>query len=562
MRKNLQRHIAVLNAVIADLDNELFANPSWRLRQANVGLQAGDALATDQLYEQLRLENDLARDPVYRARVRALEVVQILRTVSGTDTLGKSETDRESVQSMAASTTDAAPVATEPQAANEAFQTASQPPDDLTKIRGISQRLADALAAEGVTRFAQIAQWRHEDIVRVSQALNLGRMISQQNWIEQAAMLDAKSPSLACSEESAAQKPSVNATPPIIENLSVRAEETPNSLAPDEDSAQPATDYITAASHTLFARATRSAIVPNPVPLTPSPSTQSQSDNEVSDMFVPQVLEQPRRANNIGPHPIFHTPFSIAKVAQNHSRDADRQRKAETPPDAMSGNANDNSVARGNNEAVQPDKEDGAAAPTAKETRTARLRRMRSELKVIQPMSSSVPATLQTDTMPAPLPLPTNPQVKNPFSSVRSGSAHPSDHAGSDHPGPPPIPDRAERFALRQKDRASRRQQRSTEGAQSGEQFGDGVRWRQRGEDALPRPVQPDLDAESKIYSHHEEASVEIVRPMAEPKHLASGDVAMQAHAKDVQLPLSNVEKTKSPASRVANRVRSAFWRN
>jgi hypothetical protein len=61
--------------------------------------------------------------------------------------------------------------------------------DDLTFIRGIDPALAQHLASLGVTRFADIAAWRPDDVRNVSQALGLTREISRQNWIEQAALL-------------------------------------------------------------------------------------------------------------------------------------------------------------------------------------------------------------------------------------------------------------------------------------------------------------------------------------------------------------------------------------
>jgi predicted flap endonuclease-1-like 5' DNA nuclease len=65
--------------------------------------------------------------------------------------------------------------------------------DDLTRIRGIDAALAVRLAAVGVNRFAQIAGWEQNDVQNLSQILDLGRTISRQNWIEQAALLSGPS---------------------------------------------------------------------------------------------------------------------------------------------------------------------------------------------------------------------------------------------------------------------------------------------------------------------------------------------------------------------------------
>ena len=66
------------------------------------------------------------------------------------------------------------------------------PIDDLTRIRGIDARLAAELAGAGVQGYAAMASWRAADVRRVSDALGLGRRISRENWIEQAALLAAR----------------------------------------------------------------------------------------------------------------------------------------------------------------------------------------------------------------------------------------------------------------------------------------------------------------------------------------------------------------------------------
>jgi predicted flap endonuclease-1-like 5' DNA nuclease len=64
--------------------------------------------------------------------------------------------------------------------------------DDLTRIRGISAVLGAQLKAVGVSRFEQIAAWDQSDVQNISKILDLGRTISRQNWIEQAALLTAR----------------------------------------------------------------------------------------------------------------------------------------------------------------------------------------------------------------------------------------------------------------------------------------------------------------------------------------------------------------------------------
>jgi predicted flap endonuclease-1-like 5' DNA nuclease len=66
--------------------------------------------------------------------------------------------------------------------------------DDLTLINGISDLIARQLAAIGVTRIRQIADWGADDIRHIGHALGLNGAIFQQNWIEQAHGLAAFSP--------------------------------------------------------------------------------------------------------------------------------------------------------------------------------------------------------------------------------------------------------------------------------------------------------------------------------------------------------------------------------
>lgn len=68
-------------------------------------------------------------------------------------------------------------------------QAPTPPPDDLTVISAIDSRTAAALQSAGITRFADIASWRVDDVAAVSVALGLGGRISREGWIEQAAIL-------------------------------------------------------------------------------------------------------------------------------------------------------------------------------------------------------------------------------------------------------------------------------------------------------------------------------------------------------------------------------------
>jgi predicted flap endonuclease-1-like 5' DNA nuclease len=60
---------------------------------------------------------------------------------------------------------------------------------ELEAIKGVTPELAQQLAKLGVSRLVEVAGWTAEDVKRVAGALALGRSISKQNWIEQAALL-------------------------------------------------------------------------------------------------------------------------------------------------------------------------------------------------------------------------------------------------------------------------------------------------------------------------------------------------------------------------------------
>jgi predicted flap endonuclease-1-like 5' DNA nuclease len=59
-------------------------------------------------------------------------------------------------------------------------------PDDLTRLVGIGPKLADALAARGVTRFSQIAAWTAADLAKVDADLKLLGRAARDAWVAQA----------------------------------------------------------------------------------------------------------------------------------------------------------------------------------------------------------------------------------------------------------------------------------------------------------------------------------------------------------------------------------------
>ncbi len=65
--------------------------------------------------------------------------------------------------------------------------------DDLTTIKGVGPKLVSILAEQGVTSFAQIANWTESDITEIDS--KLGRFqgrIERDQWVEQAKLLLSK----------------------------------------------------------------------------------------------------------------------------------------------------------------------------------------------------------------------------------------------------------------------------------------------------------------------------------------------------------------------------------
>jgi predicted flap endonuclease-1-like 5' DNA nuclease len=102
---------------------------------------------------------------------------------------------------------DAAPAVVKPEPAPEPAPVAAPAPapapaaapaapaaaDDLARIKGVGPKLVALLGELGVTSFAQIAAWTHEDVSRID--AQLGRFagrITRDQWVEQAKLLAAR----------------------------------------------------------------------------------------------------------------------------------------------------------------------------------------------------------------------------------------------------------------------------------------------------------------------------------------------------------------------------------
>jgi predicted flap endonuclease-1-like 5' DNA nuclease len=76
-----------------------------------------------------------------------------------------------------------------PAAAAVPVRPTSPAPDNLQRIGGITAEIEEALKAQGVSRYSQIAHWSPSDIKRLEEHLGTSGRIARENWVEQAQIL-------------------------------------------------------------------------------------------------------------------------------------------------------------------------------------------------------------------------------------------------------------------------------------------------------------------------------------------------------------------------------------
>ncbi|CAN5419449.1 hypothetical protein BH10PSE4_BH10PSE4_30660 [soil metagenome] len=138
------------------------------------------------------LDAEPAVDPVIEAPVLALAPVDVVEPVAPEPVVeAVAETVRETletVEAVATETVDAAQAVTAP-LVESAVETVKAAADDLTLLVGIGPKLSVALAELGVTRFAEIAAWSADDLVRFDTQLNLKGRAERDAWVAQAKRL-------------------------------------------------------------------------------------------------------------------------------------------------------------------------------------------------------------------------------------------------------------------------------------------------------------------------------------------------------------------------------------
>jgi predicted flap endonuclease-1-like 5' DNA nuclease len=138
---------------------------------------------------------------------------------------------------------------------------AGAPAQDLTRIRAIDEALQRQLYGLGVRNYADIANWRPDDVARISAALKTPGRIEQENWIEQAQILAKGGETYYSRRKLRGELPSARPTPDEGERITVRvaAPTVPSPLAAAPAPAPAAQSDLKAASAAAAAAAQAAA---------------------------------------------------------------------------------------------------------------------------------------------------------------------------------------------------------------------------------------------------------------------------------------------------------------
>lgn len=517
--------IAALNSAIAKLDNDLSSNPDWQAlnRQPEPSLAQSEGkcgVAPDPIFLQLRLEQSLAQDPVYRARVRLLEAVQVLQQIYVDENIQPSKSGTGSLSR----TQDSVIVSETPaQRSREGHGGRSTnvvpPPDDLMRIRGVTRALCEKLHALGINQFSQIATWTGVDRREVSAKLGLDREISRQNWIEQAALLESKKAAVANLEPVAEPSEAPSEFPTGTAELpkphtEASGPDTPiqTSLEASDERCGPATrrlpeGWIKTASLEVVGRLQTSddgqgtvhsgrddgrprpvsGSAPEQTRQTPRSGASSPVRPSSQIAFSPEVVPEPRR---VIADKLHATPQDRARLCV--------QKDAASQPVTLPKSTTKDSDRSGkdiNTKVVPP-----AIAKRVLPKDKLRFRRLKMTSTVAQtpPLPESHKKNVVDESPVRPPPL----------------GKHRQDGTGAQSPTnpltPPPMAQQSQRALL--KKTGPRHSNRGPGGFKSGQpSFGDGKQWR----DSHPALTGPGSDEDSgrhsKMYAHTEEASVEII---------------------------------------------------
>jgi predicted flap endonuclease-1-like 5' DNA nuclease len=192
MAKEFEADISALEIEKSRLESLLSADERW--------LTLNTLVSADPEPRSV-LENALMSNPYFVARQKIVEAISILRGAgNGPPPVGTRLSIAEKIGTLGTKGGQQTCFAAGVQEMNtpELGAPALQPSQtqavetELTLLVGIGEVLAQKLAELGYTQCNQVAHWTADDVKRVSGALNLGRRISRENWIEQAALHAAR----------------------------------------------------------------------------------------------------------------------------------------------------------------------------------------------------------------------------------------------------------------------------------------------------------------------------------------------------------------------------------
>jgi predicted flap endonuclease-1-like 5' DNA nuclease len=145
-------------------------------RATNLEAMAGAAKAQVSAVEALvERESEVAVQAV-EAAATLLKAASVIEP--------KIEIIAEEVEAAVESASDVAAETTQ-----SAFEMTSGAVDDLTQLTGIGPKLAAALAARGISTFAQLADWTEEQALAFDSELSLKGRVARDAWIAQARRL-------------------------------------------------------------------------------------------------------------------------------------------------------------------------------------------------------------------------------------------------------------------------------------------------------------------------------------------------------------------------------------
>ncbi|MGQ0671862.1 MAG: hypothetical protein ACT4N2_03130 [Hyphomicrobium sp.] len=293
MTSKVLEQIQSLESERLRLERRLADDETWLALQAlEAGNGAGEgASAAAQAAEVVRLKKVLVANPYYAARLKIVEAVTILRRLGGTGAgptpepglahgLDPSRSTLVAKQPLGVPLLGELSQCVRPlrpaeiglsSAATSTSET-KVVESELSVIRGITPEIAEALAKHGVTRWSEVAAWTAADVRRFADTLNVGRRISTENWIEQAALLDRKRDE----SEKAQPKP--------------RPE--PRALAVEPAPTPPADPAALAASPEIAAAAVRD---PSPIVSKPTePAVTHPAERAAEAIAPPAPMPSPR----------------------------------------------------------------------------------------------------------------------------------------------------------------------------------------------------------------------------------------------------------------------------